>query len=161
MPMPQRLIQILTIALALVVILGFGVIYGFEIYKSFRSPCRPSVVSAVGEPKVPLEDIKDPYAYVATVLAGLVGGVVAVMFGQPVPKTAAEVNLWKAVLLTTYSSIYLLTGVVSVISWIVGCPSILIKTLSLTFLGLMVPIVTSFFKQNSVSAILGWKHESQ
>jgi len=32
------------------------------------------------------EDVKDPYAYVATALAGLVGGVVAVMFGQ----TASE-----------------------------------------------------------------------
>jgi hypothetical protein len=161
--MPQRLVQILTILLAFVTILGFAGIYGFEIYKAFARPCQTSVngSSATSETKADPQDIKDPYTYVATALAGLVGGVVAVLFGQPLPKSASDVNFWKAVLLTAYSSVYLLTGVVSVFAWIApkACPSILIKTLALTFLGLLVPIVASFFKQNSITGILGWKHE--
>jgi hypothetical protein len=161
--MPQRLVQILTIVLAFVGILGFAGIYGFETYKAFTRPCQSSSGpgTATTETKAQPEDIKDPYAYVATALAGLVGGVVAVMFGQPLPKSASEVNFWKAVLLTAYSTIYLLIGLVSVVAWILpkACPSVLTKTLALTFLGLLVPIVTSFFKQNSITAILGWKHE--
>src|SRR4029077_6763343 len=100
------LVQVLTIVLAFVAILGFAGIYGFEIYKAFARPCQSSsiVTAAAPDAKVQSEDIQDPYAYVATALVGLVGGVVAVMFGQPLPKTASDVNFWKALLLTAYSS---------------------------------------------------------
>lgn len=162
--MHPRLVQVLTVLLAFVSISGFAAIYGIEIYKAFAKSCPAPPSSTIqsndSSTRAQPDDIKDPYTYVATALAGLVGGIVAVLFGQPMPKTAADVNWWKAVLLTVYSCTYFLAGVLAIVAWIGPkfCPSILVKTLALTFLGLMLPIVASFLKQNSLTAILGWKH---
>jgi hypothetical protein len=169
--MSARFVQILTIILAFACILGFAGIYGWELYKGF-SNCPKGTSTAllkndgteaqVGNAPVSPNDIKDPYTYVAGALAGLVAGVVAIMFGQPVSKTtlgikaALGTNDWKVLLSSTYAAIYFLVGIAAIVEWVVpkACPSILIKTMALTFIGLVIPVVTSFFKQNLVSAIL-------
>jgi hypothetical protein len=162
-----RIIQVITIALALFAGLGFVGVYGWEITKAWTKTCPPLTTATDGENSASLktvapnsirdqaEDIKDPYTYVATVLVGLVGGVVAVLFGQRIDLAAVS---WKELLSGLYAIAYTLMGVASVVTWMFkSCESVLVKSLALSFLGLLVPVVTAFFKNNSFAEVMGWK----
>jgi hypothetical protein len=161
-----KIVQVITIALALIAGLGFVGIYGWEITKAWTTTCpAPTPVSSQNnnvqlQPVVidsvsgQAEDIKDPYTYVATILIGLVGGVVAVLFGQKINLASTG---WKEILSGLYAVAYMLVGVASVVTWMFkSCESVLVKTLALSFLGLLVPVVTGFFKNNSFSEVMGW-----
>ena len=166
-----RIVQIITIALALLAGLGFVGVYGWEITKAWTKPCpktKPEVVLSQGQNvdqsqsastnsiTGQADDIKDPYTYVATILIGLISGVVAVLFGQKINLTATG---WKELLSGLYAIAYMLMGTASVITWMFkSCESVLVKTLALSFLGLLVPVVTGFFKNNSFAEVMGWKN---
>jgi hypothetical protein len=168
-----RLVQIITIALALASGVGFVGIYGWEITKAWTHVCPQKPTTLSQQNPIPdknnssqpqatstsiqgqAEDINDPYTYVATILIGLVGGVVAVLFGQKIDLSATG---WKEILSGLYAVAYMLMGVASVVTWMFKtCESVLVKTLALSFLGLLVPVVTGFFKNNSLAEVMGWK----
>jgi hypothetical protein len=172
-----KLVQIITILLALTSGIGFVGVYAWEITKAWTQKCPPRASSS-SEQSPPsdkgngtqapaatstsvqgqADDIKDPYTYVATILIGLVGGVVAVMFGQKINLSATG---WKEILSGLYAVAYVLMGVASVITWMFRtCESVLVKTLALSFLGLLVPVVTGFFKNNSLAEVMGWKNSN-
>jgi hypothetical protein len=166
-----KIVQIITIALSLTAGLGFVGVYGWEITKAWTKACpapktegapapgpnnnvqgQPGVINSVSGQA---EDIKDPYTYVATILIGLVGGVVAVLFGQKINLAATG---WKEILSGLYAIAYMVMGVASVVTWMFkSCESVLVKTLALSFLGLLVPVVTGFFKNNSFAEVMGWR----
>jgi hypothetical protein len=167
-----RLVQILTVGLALIVGLGFVGVYGWENIKAWKNVGQSSPPSSdhstqntqslqdakpdsvTGQ----AEDIKDPYTYVATILVGLVGGVVAVFFGQ---KISLQAFGWNEALSGFYALAYTVMGVFSVITWMFNArESVLVKTLALSFLGLLVPVVTSFFKKNSFTELMAWKRNA-
>jgi hypothetical protein len=167
-----RIVQIITIALALLAGLGFVGVYGWEITKAWTKPCpkpKPDVVLSQGQnvndPSQSAstnsitgqaDDIKDPYTYVATILIGLISGVVAVLFGQKINLAATG---WKEILSGLYAIAYMLMGIASVVTWMFkSCESVLVKTLALSFLGLLVPVVSGFFKNNSFAEVMGWKN---
>lgn len=167
--MSTRVAHYFAVGLAVICLLGFTIIYSFELYKGARS-CQesssvnkaddrtPSNVAAGNPTSGDPNDIKDPYAYVVTILTGLVGGVVAVLFGQPTSKNSAlSATDWKSWLLVAYGAVYILAGIAAVVEWMLShasCPSILVKTLALTFLGLVVPVVTSFFRSTPLANLL-------
>jgi ABC-type microcin C transport system permease subunit YejE len=169
-----KLIQIITIALALASGLGFLGVYGWEITKAWTQKCPPkpatpsqqiqtqdkainaqTLATTTDSIQGQAEDIKDPYTYVATILIGLVSGVVAVLFGQKIDLSATG---WKEILSGLYTIAYMLMGIASVVTWMFKtCESVLVKTLALSFLGLLVPVVSGFFKNNSLAEVMGWK----
>ena len=163
--MPTRVAQYFALGLAVISLFGFTTIYCYELYKSAQ-PCQQSgsVNKAADRTSNPNpttgdpNDINDPYSYVVTILTGLVGGVVAVLFGQPASRNSAlSATDWKAWLLVAYGAVYILAGIAPVIEWMLSqacCPSILVKTLALTFLGLLVPVVTSFFRSTPLANLL-------
>jgi hypothetical protein len=101
-------------------------------------------------------DLNDPQILSAsTGLTGLVGGVVAVALAQqdlsPVSNTG-EGNLlrrmgWKAVLAVLYTFVYAAFGLAAIVVWILApdTASDLLKALASVALGLLVPIVRSYF----------------
>jgi hypothetical protein len=165
-----KLVQIITIALSLTSGVAFVGVYGWEITKAWTQSCPPkpgntpaqgrdNSIQTPGTTSTSIreqaEDIKDPYTYVATILMGLVSGVVAVLFGQKIDLAATG---WKEILSGLYAVAYMLMGVASVVTWMFrSCESVLVKTLALSFLGLLVPVVTSFFKNNSFAEVMRWK----
>ena len=159
---------ILTVCLAFIVIGAFSGIYGNEIYKAFakvKPPSSAQITGAEGQAAkdAPVQDINDPYSYVATGLAGLVGGVVTLIFGQQAVKSAAEISPLKSLLMTIYAAVYFVVGFCAIAAWVFPKfhPSLLLKTLALTFFGFMIPIVTSFFKDTSLAVTLQWRHSSE
>jgi hypothetical protein len=151
-PVPPIIVRGLTILLALGGIVAFAWMFGWGIYKVwFRNSAADS----------------EGFVDVATAVAALVGGIVAVGFSQPSMKPAtgrlrrlrsgfrglgafaAQVNWdWEAVLGGLYAIIYVLLGILAVVTWVAGpadpTPP-LIKNLATTFLGLALPIITAFF----------------
>ena len=63
-----------SVAVAGLGLLLFLLFYSYALWKTWRAPQPAS-------PSVPPPDVNDPFNYVATTLAGLVGGVFAVFFG--------------------------------------------------------------------------------
>jgi hypothetical protein len=159
--MPPRVIQVLTIVLSLLCIAGFAAIYGIELYHAFeKERCPHAQITTAGDKTMGQpDDIKDPYSYVATALSTLVGGVVTIIFGQSPPQTLADIKWWKALIQTIYTGVYFIYGIAGVVAWVGSptfCPSILVKTLALTFLGLVIPIVGAFLRNASLTHVLGW-----
>jgi len=148
--MLKHVAEIFALILAAICLVGFAGIYGYELYKGAKLFKKPGGLdrtqATAGDPN----DIKDPYSYVVTILTGLVGAVVAIFFGEPASRSAIlPMSDWKSGLLVAYGVIYLVVGIAGVVEWIFPqrfCPSILVKTLALTFLGLVAPVVTTFFQ---------------
>jgi hypothetical protein len=146
---PSQVIQVLKAAIALVAIVAFACMFGYGMYNVWRN-----VASSDSQ----------PYLYVATSLATLVGGIVAVGFSQPPPKPSgslaqdsfaglgkfavAQRDLnWAAILGGTYAVVYVVLGIAAIATWVIEPNSIttLIKNLATTFLGMALPIVSAFF----------------
>jgi hypothetical protein len=146
---PPRVVAFLTVLIAIAGILAFLGMFGWGIYKVWT--------------KNPNQD-SPGFVDVATALAALVGGIVAVGFNQP-PTTPAtglfssnvgalgsfltlRSNLnWQVALGATYAIIYVLLGIVAVVTWVAGPANPtppLIKNLATTFVGLAVPIISSY-----------------
>ena len=100
----------------------------------------------------------DPFVYIGTLLAGLVGGVTAVTFGQDLPDPAKVTLLpraahilgktvdVRAIVVSGYAIAYFLGGVVAVVVWVwtQGDALDLIKNLASVSLGLLVAIARSW-----------------
>ncbi|WP_405925190.1 hypothetical protein [Streptomyces sp. NBC_00035] len=151
---PPVVIRGLTALLALTALGGFVAVSFHAISAS---------ISAQGSaPK-----FNDAYLYVTTALSTLVGGVVALGFGQkppsnddnpPLPvteaveglsavvtgKKPADVGAWIG---AAYAILYVLLGIVAIILWMVK-PDLVadpVKALASTFLGLALPIARGYF----------------
>ncbi len=134
--MAADLMQALTVSLAVIALLGFLAMFGWGIIAAWRSspPNKPG----------------EPFTYVATALAALVGGVVAVAFGQKPPKFLATVLSRKPqeLLIATYAVGYITFSAAAVVTWVVKPVSTptLVKNLGTTFLGILLPVVTNYLQ---------------
>jgi hypothetical protein len=132
--------------IASLVLLAFAVIYVIVF------GCTLKVRALCGS-----ADLNDPQILsAATGLTELVGGVVAVALAQqdlsPVSNGAGERNLlqrmgWKAVLAVLYTFVYAAFGLAALVVWILApdTASDLLKALASVALGLLVPIVRTYF----------------
>jgi hypothetical protein len=146
---PSIVIQVLKAAIALVAIVAFAWMFGYGMYKVWNKIASPD---------------NEPYLYVATSLATLVGGIVAVGFGQPPPKPSGSLPKdsfaglgklalgqkdlnWAAILGGIYAVVYVVFGIAAIATWVIEPNSItpLIKNQATTFLGMALPIVAAFF----------------
>jgi hypothetical protein len=162
---PPPVIRALVAFLALGSIIAFAVIFGVGI---------GDVVSAKnGTPPNP----NDAFLYVATALATLVGGIVAVGFGVPMPtpqkdesgpgrpagnpslvsqsidglgSLAVPLTAVRQVIGALYAIVYMSFGVAAGVVWLANSEetSDLVKNLATTFLGLVIPIVAAYAKPN-------------
>jgi hypothetical protein len=147
---PPRIVAALTILITAAGILAFLGMFGWGIYKVWTKNPKPD---------------SQAFVDVATALAALVGGIVAVGFNQPTTKpvtghfsqnlaglgyllTAQSNWDWAAVLGGAYAIIYVVLGITAAVTWVAGpanpAPP-LVKNLATTFIGLAVPIISSFF----------------
>lgn len=138
--------------LALAALLGFIYLYGRAMVETITSNSQPV--------------FSEGYSYVATVLAGLVGGVAAMGLGQSVqsrytrqPETVwATLGRWLAplqpeslqnVLAIVYTLVYVVAGVAALIIWVTAKAEApvheMIRNLALVFLGLLIATAQSFF----------------
>jgi hypothetical protein len=91
-------------------------------------------------------------AYVWTGVSVLVGGVVAVAYGQPPQKTwIGQLTPEKIVL--AYAWAYMIVGIAAVVDWILNPTApLLVHNAATTFLGLLLPIVSAFLKPGGQQA---------
>ena len=85
--------------------------------------------------------------YVWTGISALLGSVTALLLGVQLPKesTLAYVSapdVWR----TTYAVIYVVVGLVAVVTWVMRTArtTVLMKNLAATFLGLALPVVSGW-----------------
>ncbi|HJZ55864.1 MAG TPA: hypothetical protein VKE74_12925 [Gemmataceae bacterium] len=153
--MPTKLKDMLSGAIAAVSLGAFAVMYWVPMlnlwFNGFDPLCKPT----------------DEYVTVATTLAGLVGGVVAYLFGQQLPAPGATTATatvrdrlrlllgaepgqeWRVLAALVYTVVYVLTVFAALGSWVGYSNSAgkldLLKNLGLIGLGLMVAIARGFF----------------
>lgn len=132
--LPAAALESLTVGMAFLLICFFASLFGWTVFQTWRA--------APGNPP----KYSDAFVYVTTALASLVGGIVAVAFGQP--QALARSLDWLAILTIIYAAIYVVFGILALTTWIFRTreTSALLKTLATTFLGLAVPVVTAFFR---------------
>jgi hypothetical protein len=152
-PIPAPVVRILVALLALAAIVAFLLMFGIGILNVLRA--RP------GEPPAHNE----AFVYVATAVASLVGGIVAVGFGIKPPggngsRLKASVSSlgtlalpkieWKEVIGSIYAIVYIILGIAAVTVWVIkpNETSALVKNLATTFLGLAIPIAAGFFRSS-------------
>jgi hypothetical protein len=93
--MIKQAVRTLTIMMAILALAGFVVIYGYQIYKGWSHHISTITGSSQNDPADTSPDladqkIDDPYSYVATSLASLVGAIVATVFGRSVRGISAK-----------------------------------------------------------------------
>jgi hypothetical protein len=149
---PSGVVSFLQTLITTAGILAFAGMFGRGIYKVWTKSTKPD---------------SDAFVYVATALAALVGGIVAVGFGQKPPPSgvnfAAQTSLvalgalvspltalnWAEILGAAYATVYVLFGLAAIVTWTMGPNSVptppLVKNLATTFLGMAIPIISAFF----------------
>jgi hypothetical protein len=75
--MSPSLVHLLAAGLTIIVILAFALLYGYAMARAWFSTQPPG-------------EFSKPYVHVATILAGLVGGVAAMMFNESLPKDVSD-----------------------------------------------------------------------
>jgi hypothetical protein len=122
--------------------------------------------------------LSEPLSYLANALTALVGGIVTYGFGlSPKPTSERDDTILRrsarglgALVLTGetaqaltaqtapkhgylgffYALFYILVGVAAIVVWVVDdYPPELVKNLATVFLGMVLPVVTSFFRENA------------
>jgi len=165
--------RVLVGLLVFAALLGFAVMLGRAIYLTFTLAQAPT--------------FSDTYSYVANVLGGLVGGIVAIGFGQsppPMPADGPNIIARNAAgvgsLITAdtspagrqpqpapsavrapsnmrsqeiigliYAIVYILLGIAAIVAWVSDeYPPDLVSNLATVSIGLFVPIVAAFFREN-------------
>lgn len=144
----------LTVLIAALVVGGFGVVFGWGMIATWLATDKPPVFS-------------EPYLYVSTALAGLIGGIVALGFGQPPPNprstprpdrlTRSMAGLgrmvlpgqredWQRIMASAYAVVYIVWGVAAIVTWVVKSPVTppLVKNLASVSFGLFLPITQAF-----------------
>jgi hypothetical protein len=151
--MPQDpMTQWIRVGLVFLAIAAFAVLFTMAIVQVWQAtPGKPPQYS-------------DPYLYVATGLAALVGGIFAVAFGVKKtsggPSTTNFTTLGSlpsgpvsaaAILGGIYALVYVAVGVAALATWVLKPDEVsdLVKNLGTTFLGLALPIVAAFFQPPS------------
>jgi hypothetical protein len=150
----------LTAFLALAAIAGFAAIFSVGFYQTVTAP--------KGKPPTANSSL----VYVSTGIAALVGGIVAVAFGQkpspgpgpgawgPSRPGVAAASLgsfvtglrvpnfdWGAIIGAIYALTYVLFGLTAIVIWIIkpNETADTVKSLASTFFGLGIPIVRAYF----------------
>lgn len=122
----------LVAVMSLVVLAAFVIVFGFVVV-------RPS------------QALNDAVTYVWTGVSVLVGSVVAVAYGQTPPTRTWLGRLTPEMITLTYAWAYMLVGTVAVIDWIANPQGpVLIHNAATTFLGLLLPIVTTFLRPGNL-----------
>lgn len=156
MPVSKTALRWITVIVVFLAIVAFAALFGAAIAQVWTA--------AAGKPP----QYSQPYLYVATALAALVGGIFAVAFGvkTPDPKTNLSTQQLNVHTLasapgqppmvsiavgTLYLIVYLALGIAALVSWVIHPSEIsdLVKNLGSTFLGLALPIVRAFFDTGS------------
>lgn len=142
---PDRVIHAVSASVVVIVLGLFVALFGTAIASVWQGTQRPTY--------------NDGFLYVATGLATLVGGVIAVALNLPVDRQPGQpaqgINktfAWigdnlTAILATIYVVVYFLVGLVATATWIArpDQTSDLVKNLAVTVVGLFLPLVSSFF----------------
>ncbi len=126
---------------AMIGLLIFMFLFSMAIWESWRT--LPS-----DEPLSPA-DVDDPRNYVATSLAGLVGGFFATYFGVPEAKPLIMSELFlRSWVVSTYLVVYMVYGSVAIITWMQRgkVTYIAVRNLAVTFLGMIPFIAMSFLR---------------
>lgn len=156
-PIPVPVVRILAAFLAVAGVVAFAIMFA------------AGIADVLGAPDGQPPTQTDSFLYVATAVASLVGGVVAVGFGVKVevpgilggganPRLLSATrglgNLAvpglnaQAVIGSIYAVVYVVVGIAGLAAWVTSpaeC-SALVKNLATTFLGLAGPIVAGFFR---------------
>jgi peptidoglycan/LPS O-acetylase OafA/YrhL len=160
----SKLRNALVFVIVLAALLGFIWLFGRAIYLTLTQAESPV--------------FRDTYVYIANILAGLVGGVVAVGFGQsPPPPPSGDLKLLsrnavglgnfitsnapqggpplqpsstaRQALGLLYAAVYVLMGLGAIVIWIANDHTPdLLKNLATISFGIFLPIVTAFFKES-------------
>lgn len=98
-------------------------------------------------------DANEVVAYVWTTVSLLVGGVVAIAFGQQPPRQMAVTPLSVEQLVVAYAWAFMGVGLSAIVVWILASSdakapeaSTLVKNAAVAFFGLAIPILTSFLR---------------
>lgn len=154
----------LTILITILIIGGFAAVSIWGLVLTWQSQDQPATFS-------------DQYVYIATALAGLVGGLVAAGFGQRLPESDAsraaageppqgrmasrvaglgrvvfptDKKTWQQIVASIYAIVYILVGVATIITWAMkgdACP-LLVKNMATVSFGLFLAIARGFFTEN-------------
>lgn len=124
-------LQIIAVAMSLVVVVAYVGVFVWTI--------------------VHAESNNEALTYVWTGTSVLVGGVVAVAFGQPEPKSFVARMIGPDQLVIAYAWAYVIVGIAAIVVWVITdqqnhVTSSLVKNAATTFLGLILPIVSSFLR---------------
>jgi hypothetical protein len=137
--------------LALLVLVGFIWLYGAELLRSFLGGTLPFLGEAEAPPAS--EQIDDPRVYVITAIATLVGGVSAVFLGVEGARSRLTADKWTAAdkIRIAYVLAYVLFGAAAIVAWVRSGAgtSLEIRTLAVTFIGLVTPAVAAYLKPSS------------
>ncbi len=154
--MPPQVRTVLTIVITLAVLAGFAALFCWGIYATWTATAKPV--------------FPETYLYVATALAGLVGGIVAAGFGQKLPESSAVTRPSRMarnitalgnfvlagqafnaqqIVASIYAGVYVLLGLVAIITWVVKADvtSDLVKSLASVAFGLFLAIAQTFFHE--------------
>jgi hypothetical protein len=161
--MSKQVRRLLAAAVAILVIIGFGILYGYAFWRTWAGQYNPA----------------PQYIYVATALSGLVAGIVAMIFDQKLPDQPpkpgknrsasignSKASGWRAglsalrgsvtivpnpdlleIVSVAYVLLYFTAGIAAIATWIISKDNTpdLVKNLALISLGLFVAIARSFF----------------
>lgn len=121
-------LKFLVAVMSLLVLAAFVAVFGFVVFR-------------------PKQELNDAVVYVWTGVSVLVGGVVAVAYGQTPPKRTWLGQLTPDAIILAYAWGYMLVGVVAVGDWVIhpDAPP-LIHNAATTFIGLLLPIVSTFLR---------------
>jgi hypothetical protein len=138
--------QVLVLGIVVFALVGFAFMVGRAVWQT---------VDQTETPK-----ISEEYTYVATGLAGLVGGVVAVGLGQAKPGTddpnatrslmgsglvSGQARDWALVI---YTGVFIILGIACVVVWVQDAhPADLVKSEASVALGLLIPTAAAYFRQ--------------
>lgn len=158
--MPSQVRDILEVVVASAVIAGFAMMFGVSIYRRLKDQDTNE---------------NENYIYVATALAGLVGGIVATAFGQQLPAAANTasnpvpvqqpvasgnslnpIDLWQdwtgqQRLFAIYGFVYVILGILAIFTWAVrgkgtgSKESRLVTNLASVSIGLFVAVAQALF----------------
>lgn len=153
-PFQSTIRMILTSFIVILMGLAFAGIFGWAIYQTWMT-------SEAAPPQY-----SEALLYVATAIASLVGGVVAVSFGQKPPANVKPADSrvarklqgfatlagdpngvgWHTVLISIYSLIYIVWGLAAIATWIFRTPQTpdLLRNLAVTAVGMFLPIAKAF-----------------
>ncbi|MCI0711879.1 MAG: hypothetical protein L0154_17110 [Chloroflexi bacterium] len=161
MKLPPQAMLAFSIILALTAIAGFGYLFGKGIIDTLNDDVQ----------NMPPE-FSETYVYIATGLAGLVGGLVAAGFNQSLPpeltltitsplrKRITAVGSfiqpsqtpiqWREWLAVIYVAVYIIFGVAAIVLWAIEGEKdtpVLVKNLASVSFGLFLAIVRSLFSE--------------